>query len=194
MTIPSYAPPLSYYANLFSSLYKPASKLNAWFNACMQPIADINTCSALICSDYDLDTAVGVQLDVLGQILGQSRTMPFQPSGSVSPILTDDVYRLLLKAKQGINNWNGKIPSLYPLWKKLFPIGTIVFIDNQDMSATITLTGSFSSIEQDLIMNGFIVPRSECVLYHYVLLSNLPLFGFDITSAYQAGFDVGHFL
>ena len=194
MSTPTYAPPLSYYVGLFTSQYRTgtAKSIQANFAALMQPIADINTCAALINSDYDIDTAVGVQLDVIGQIQGQSRVLPFQPSGGVSPILTDADYRILLYAKRGINLWNGKIQSLYPLWETLFPLGSIIFVDNQNMSATIFLTGTFSSIQQDMITNGLIVPRPETVLYTYFIVSNLPLFGADLNNSLIAGADLGH--
>jgi len=194
MPTPTYAPPLSYYVGLFTSQYRTGTSksIQANFAALMQPIADINTCAALINGDYDIDSAVGVQLDILGQILGQSRVMSFQPSGSVSPILDDTTYRLLLYAKRGINNWNAKIPSLYPLWQTLFPGGTIIFIDNQNMTATIIIAGTFSSIEVDLITHGLIVPRPETVEYTYIVAPIFPIFGADLNNSYIAGADLGH--
>jgi len=188
------APLLSYYANLFTSQYRTNSpkSIQAWFSACMQPIADINACAATLNTAYELGTAVGVQLDKLGQILGQSRIMPFQPSDSVSPILDDTTYTKLLLAKVGINTWKGKIPLLYPLWQLIFPGGQIIVQDNQNMTATITLNGSFTSIEKDLIGNGLIVPRPEGVLYNYVFGTDLPYFGADLNNGYIAGADLGH--
>lgn len=198
-TKPTFAPPLSYYVDLFTSEYRTGTSksIQVNFATLMQPIADINTCAALINGDYELGTlaqpqAVGVQLDIIGQILGQSRVMPFQPSMSVSPILDDATYTLLLLAKQGINNWNGKIQSLYPLWQLLFPGGSIIFIDNQNMSATIILAGTFTSIQSDLIVNGLIVPRSETVQYSYIIGADFPLFGADLDNSYIAGADLGH--
>jgi hypothetical protein len=150
------------------------------------------TCTASITAAYDIDTAVGVQLDVLGQIIGANRTVPFQPSDSVSPILNDTTYRLLLYAKRANNTWNGKIQSLYPLWQTLFPGGSIVFIDNQNMTSTIILAGTFSSIESDLIQNGLIIPRPEGVMYNFIVAPTFPIFGADLSNSYIAGADLGH--
>jgi hypothetical protein len=97
-----------------------------------------------------------------------------------------------LLAKEGINNWNGKIQLLYPLWQLLFPGGSIIFIDNQNMSATIILAGTFTSIQSDLIVNGLIVPRSETVQYSYIIGADFPLFGADLDNSYIAGADLGH--
>jgi len=52
------------------------------------------------------------------------------------------------------------------------------------------LSGSFTSIIQDLVTNGYIVPRPEGVEYTYAF-PKLPAFGFDLNNAYVAGFDVG---
>jgi hypothetical protein len=60
------------------------------------------------------------------------------------------------------------------------------------MTATIFLSGSFTSIIQDLIVNGFIVPRPEGVLYEYTF-AELPAFGWDLDNSFVAGFDVGKF-
>lgn len=190
---PIYSLPISYYLSLFTSEYKLSPNLNAWTAALLQPLDDASTCLAGMSEVFDLDSAVGVQLDVLGSIVGQGRTVGFQPSGGVSPILDDETYRLLLRAKIAFNQWDGLIESLQPIWQSLFSSGTIVIHDNQDMSAIVILTGSFTSIIQDLIVNGYIVPRPETVQYTYTF-GELPILGFDSNNAFIAGFDSGHFL
>ena len=59
------------------------------------------------------------------------------------------------------------------------------------MTCTIVLTGIFTSIVQDLIVNGYIVPRPEGVLYDYIF-GELPIFGYDENNAFIAGYDTGH--
>jgi hypothetical protein len=184
--------PPSYYSGLLTSEYRGSAKFNQWLQSVLMIAADISTCLQSISSAFDLDLAVGAQLDILGLIIGASRTVAFQPTGGVSPVLDDDTYRILLKATVANNQWDGRIGSLYPIWKTLFPSGTIAIIDNQNMTAVVVLTGAFSSILQDLISNGLIVPRPQAVAYTYVF-GNLPLLGFDRDDAYVAGFDAGHF-
>jgi len=141
-------------------------------------------------TSLDLDSAIGAQLDALGEIVGASRTVGFTPSNGVSPVLDDDTYTLYIKAKIAQNQWDGTPTSLYYIWLTLFPSGNIVVADNQNMTATIFLSGSFTSIIQDLILNGYIVPRPEGVQYSYTF-ANLPAFGFDLDNSYVAGFDIG---
>lgn len=186
---------LGYYLALLTSEYRPPNspKLNAFLVVLLQKFQDVSLCLAALEQQLDVDNAVGPQLDNIGAIVGASRTVGFQPSGGVSPVLTDATYRIYIKAKAAQNTWNGTIDGLQSVWQTIFPGGTIVIADNQNMTATIFITGTFSSIEQDLISHGYIVPRPQGVLYNYVF-SNLPLpaFGFDgLNLSLVAGFDVG---
>lgn len=182
---------LEYYLSLLTSEYQNSPKLNALLLALLQKFDDISQCQMAMDMAFDLDNAVGAQLDAVGVILGASRTVGFQPSGGVSPVLTDAVYRVYLKAQAAKNAWDGTIDSMQGIWLSLFPGGQIVIDDNQNMTATIFIKGTFSSIITDLITNGYIVPRPEGVLYTFVFGG--PTFGFDLNNSFIAGFDVGNF-
>jgi hypothetical protein len=187
---PLVSQPIGYYLNLLTSQYRLAPALNKWLPKLLKYGDDTTNAISQITESYDLDYAVGSQLDTLGLIAGVSRQVPFQPSGGVSPILTDAVYRTLIQATLANNQWDGKIGSLQAIWQALFPGGSIKIIDNQNMSATIVVSGGFSSIIQDLIANDLIVPRPETVEYNYVF-SNLPIFGYDENDGFIGGYDRG---
>lgn len=180
-----------YYLNILTSEYRPTIQFNRWLTSILNISQDISNCLQFITSYFDLDFAIGVQLDILGTLIGVGRVVPFQPTGGISPVLNDDTYRILLKATIANNQWDGKQGSLYPIWSQLFPGGQIVIIDNQNMTADILMTGSFSSIIQDLINNGMIVPRPQAVEYNYVF-GTLPFFGFGFNNDFIAGFGTGH--
>jgi hypothetical protein len=184
-------PPISYYIGLITSQYQQSPKMLAWLQANLQILDDISQCINSFIYMIDLDYASGAQLDILGSIIGQSRTVGFQPSNGVSPVLDDQTYKLLLKARIAQNQWDGTIDGLQAVWQSLFPDGRIIIQDGQNMSATLILTGTFSSIIQDLITNGYIVPRPEGVLYNYSF-GTLPIFGFGSSQGFIAGFDQGH--
>lgn len=187
---PIAALPISYYLGLITSEYQSSPKYLAFVTAMLKKFDDVTNCLLNFTNAFDLNYAVGVQLDSLGQILGISRTLPFQPS-SGSPILGDADYRTLLLAKVYLNLWNGEADALQPLWQQIFPGGRIVIDDAQNMSATIVLSGTFTSIAQQMITNGMIIPRPAGVLYNYTF-AELPIFGFDLNNGFIAGFDVGH--
>lgn len=182
---------LGYYLGLLTSEYRNSPKLNAFLTVLLKKFQDVSQLFMAMDMAWDLDNAAGPQLDQLGTQIGASRTVGFQPSGGVSPILDDPTYRIYLEAVVAANHWDGTIDSLYSVWQNLFPGGSIIIEDNQNMTANIVLTGSFSSIIQDLITNGYIVPRPEGVLYTYSF-GTLPAFGFDRSDSFVAGFDVGH--
>ena len=185
---------IDYYLNLLTSEYQPPSspKLNAFLQVLLQKFDDISLCAVSMDTAFDVDLAVGVQLDMIGAIVGANRTVPFQPTGSISPVLDDNTYRIYIKAVAAANQWDGTIDSLQGIWEILFPGLTITIGDNQNMTVTIFLTGTYTSIVQQLITNGLIVPRPEGVLYNYVF-GELPAFGLDLDNTLIAGLDTGYF-
>jgi len=190
-TGPIYSLSMYYYLGLLTSEYRLSPNLNSWLYDLLSPLNDTTNMITGMTGDFDLDSAEGLQLDVAGMIENVSRTVSFQPSGGISPVLDDETYRILIKATIAANQWDGTEGSLYATWANLFPGGSINIIDNQDMTCTIVLTGSFTSIIQDLIVNGYIVPRPEGVLYNYEF-GNLPIFGFSETNTtYIAGWNIG---
>lgn len=80
------APPqqgsMDYYLSLLTSEYKSAqaTKLTAWLKANIQVFQDALQCALSFPTAYSLGKAVGVQLDVLGQVVGVSRILNFQPT------------------------------------------------------------------------------------------------------------------
>lgn len=183
--------PIGYYLSLVTSQYASSKKFNKLLYVLLKKFDDASQVLVNMDTALDLDGAVGVQLDMLGATVGAFRTVGFQPSDGISPVLDDATFRIYIKAKIAQNQWDGTIISLYPIWQSLFPGGKIIFIDNQNMSCDITLTGSFTSITRDLIVNGYIIPRPEGVLYTFIF-GVLPFFGFGDSPGFISGFDTGH--
>ena len=202
---------LSYYTNLITSQYKTKPNFMAWLNVLLTPFNDCQTLLNEMYSYFDIDNAVGIQLDYLGILIGQTRKVTITqttvdeviadidtiedwdtldtPTGN----LNDDNYRFLLKAKIIMNNWDGTIPSLVTAWKNLFANSTINIYDNQNMSMTITLGGDFTNLERALIVSDYIIPRPAGVQINYYF-GTLPIFGFDLDTTQISGFDKGSWL
>lgn len=189
MTVPA---SVSYYTALVTSQYQNSPNFLSWLGKNVGFFDDAFQCLQTFLAKFDFATATGAQLDILGTILGQSRQLNFQPT-SGSPILGDADYSLLLQAKIGFNNWNGKTDSLNALWAILFPSGAIYVLDQQNMTFTVILIGTFTQIQKDLITNGLIVPRPEAVLVNYVF-GVKPFFGFGFQSGVISGFGTGHWV
>lgn len=118
--------------------------------------------------NFDIDYAIGQQLDTLGKMVGRERTLNFQPLNGHNPVLDDDTYRLVLKAKVAMNSWNGTIPQIYEIWDNIFKDIGLQIQDNQDMSFNAYITGYVNQIRQDLIQHNYIVPKPEGVKVNYI--------------------------
>src|SRR3954464_4426629 len=73
--------------------YRNKPNLAATISADVQPMQELDDCALQIPLLYDIDGATGVNLDKLGQLVGQSRVLI---NGS---IVTDAQYRLLIRAR-----------------------------------------------------------------------------------------------
>ena len=149
-----------------------------------------NTAQKLI-DAFELDEAVGTQLDILGRIVGIERMLNFQPT-SGSALMDDDNYRLCIKAKIIKNTWRGNAQDLYDAWNILFP-GTKIFEiqDLQDMSFNVFISGDFDDLQKEIINHGYIIPKPEGVRINLLTitdLTGLPLFAYDYDTLYLSGY------
>jgi hypothetical protein len=212
---------LTDYTSLITSEHQSAPQFMAMVSVLAQWAVDRRTLLASIQALYDIDTAVGQQLDRVGEWVGISRNLslpltgvyfsldttglgfdqgtwkgPFDPStGLVS--LPDDQYRILLYATIAANNWDGSVPSAYVAWNTIFaPLGyTILIADNQDMTMNVALVGPTpDAVTLALFTGGYLNLRPAGVgITNYYLPSvpGSPVFGFDVGNAAIAGFDSG---
>lgn len=166
---------------------------------------------------FDLDTAVGQQLDYTGQWIGITRNITpaitnvffsfdidhlgfdegyWQGKYSYGGVttLTDDVYRRLLYAKVMVNQCDGTIPGAIQALKMVFPDNDVFIKDNQDMTMDIILSGSLTPMVIALLKRGSFNSRPTGVLvndYHMASTRYQPLFAFDLNTPLLAGFDIG---
>lgn len=208
------------YTELITSEHNQKPKYMAMVEGVTQPLADVRTFLKSIPGYFDLDTAIGNQLDILGEWIGRSRRVAvpitnvyfswddssvgwdagvwkgeFDPdSGLVS--LPDDSYRLLLKAKVAANRWDGTIPSAYDIWEEAFAnTGALIIIqDNQDMSMVVGIAGAtLDLVSQAILTQGYIPLKPEGVRINYYAISvtDGPLFGWDVENDAISGWDTG---
>ena len=182
------------YLNLVTSAYKNQPKFIAWLAYWLQLVQDLKNFLELINPAFDIDTAEGVQLDITGQRIGQERTVNFTFSdGITSSVLTDELYRIVLKAKIIKNNWKGSIPEIYTMWRNLFPEYLLYIIDNQNMTMDVIYSLVDSQAIEDLVSHGYIVPKPEGVRINYYQATT-PIFGFNLNTDTIQGFDNGLWL
>lgn len=171
------------YLDNITSEHRDKPKFISWLSKNLEIIDGAYLLMKEMDSNFDLDNAIGVQLDKLGTIIGRSRILSFQPVNGYSPILDDEMYRLVLKTKIAMNNWGGTVPEMYDIWDNIFGQDDDLDLqleDNQDMSFNAYITGYVDPIQQELIQHQYIIPKPEGVRVNYIGRSKIP---FDVYSA-----------
>lgn len=168
-----YSPFVKYRVEDYTSLVtwqhrKP--KFLATVTSLVKPYVDImNAAWKVESRGFNIDTANGTQLDILGEWVGLSRHVnleipdnffgygytpdsdprnwgsgiwaPYGRIPTTSYSLNDSIYRFFLKIKIVLNNWDGSVNGLYEAFNSMFdPTECILNVrDNQDMTMTLTL-------------------------------------------------------
>ncbi len=168
---------------------------------------------------FDVDIAVGDQLDIIGQWVGVTRNVTVPITGvffswagtdytvgwefgswqdesqeSEITVLPDDAYRTLIRAKIAANQWDGTTDGAYTIWDALFPTITILIDDLQDMSYNLAFVGGIiDSLSLALITGGYIPlkPEGVRVNYYYFPVDSNPLFGWDLDTDFVQGWGTG---
>lgn len=212
---------ISNYAGLITPQHADRPKFVATVSLGVQPAADAGALLNSMVGLFDVDTAVGAQLDAVGVRVGASRYLnepltgvyfsfdtagvgfdqgswlgPFDPtSGLVA--LPDDTFRVLIKAIIAANQWDGTTPDAYAVYAELFGAlgGQILIFDNQDMSITIGYIGAPPNAVVNAMLTGGLLSLNTAGvgITGYITPSVLEtaFFGFDAQNAVIAGFDYG---
>jgi hypothetical protein len=144
-------------------------------------------------SKFDLDLAVGSQLNDDGLWIGLPRTIrtPLPPvwfafntpglgvnQGIWFTAITpqygasqfdDETYRLLLKVKTVANRWDGSLPSMVDILREILSPATVDVVEGE-MSIAVTITGTPpSTLFKHLVLDGYlpIKPAGVSITYTF---------------------------
>lgn len=185
---------ISDYTSLITSEHQTAARFMATVAGVMQPFVDIRAVEADFAAYYDLDNAIGVQLDAVGLWVGVSRYVNiavnqyfswdtqgagwnqgswFQVGDVLSNVTTlgDDDYRLLIRAKIACNSWDGSLPAAHTILKNLFAGDNVaIAMAESSMAVAITIMGDLSNIARALLVGGYVPlkPIGVSVTYSFV--------------------------
>lgn len=133
---------LEFYLSLFPASSREKPRFLALASAVLSQAADLlSLIQTVFLSAFDLNSASGVQLDVLGALLNVPRPMSSTP---------DADYRILLRARAAVNHWDGTNGSLPAILESAFPGQFARLTDNLDGTVTAFLSGSVPFSLQDL--------------------------------------------
>ena len=220
---------MSKYTELITNYHAGKPKFVAHVDLSTRPLTDISTALKGLISAFDIDDAVGVQLDVLGEWIGRTRIVsqpisgiyfsfdtdglgweqgvwqgPYDPDSGFTS-LSDEVYRIVLKAKIAINNWDGQNDSLPPILDTALAGSglTMQIVDNQDMTISVWVFPEvdISQVSLELIAairQGYLTVKAAGVWAGDIQTPSIEtpsegnrFFGFDLENEYIAGFDEG---
>jgi hypothetical protein len=202
--------PVTQYTNLITSEHADKSKFVATVTASVQGWADITALENQIPLLYDVDNAVGEQLDIIGQWVGVTRNLklsiagiyfafdtanvgfdqgiwqgPYDPDTGLVQ-LPDTHYRILIKATILNNVWNGTTDHAYTLANSVFQIfGYSLFIEdpsNLTMNLGLVGQGAPDALTLALFTGGYlnIKPAGVHISSYFTQFTPGPLFAFDL--------------
>ena len=198
------------YLNLITSEYDSKPLFTAMVSASVQPWVDNINLTNVIPMLYDIDQAVGEQLDTVGLWVGISRNLkvpiagiyfafdtvgvgfdqgiwqgPFDPSTGLVQ-LPDEFYRFLLKATILNNVWDGSTSQAYALADIVFQsYGYSIYIEdpaNLTMNLGLIGPGTPSPLLLALFIGGYlnIKPAGVHINNYYTQSTSGPIFAFDL--------------
>ncbi|WP_333813319.1 DUF2612 domain-containing protein [Muricomes intestini] len=183
------------YHELVIPEHRAKPKFLKWLDSAINPPISAQDTLNNLHNQFDIDKAVGVQLDRIGDILGVPRNLPFQPSDGISSVMLDENYRAILRAAIAKEHFNGAVPCMYSLMQLLLGKSGLylIVIDNQDMSVEIIIFGKIDSLIKDEIEHGMIVPRPEGVSMTINITEN-KIFSWGLDNEVFSGWGNGYWL
>lgn len=209
------------YTDLLAGHFVGLEKFTQLIYELTQPFLELGQVAESLPLAFDLDSAVGVQLDAVGERVGIGRRLnaplegvyfafdmegvgfdegvwkgQYDPAEGVVE-LDDEFYRTVIRAKIAANSWDGTNETLQDILDLIFmpELGTYAsYEDHQDMSMVVALSGKVPSpLLMQLLVKGYIdiKPAGVRISYYYTPSVEGPLFAFDIDNKYFGGFDTG---
>lgn len=181
---------ISEYMGLITSEYAEQPLYNAYVEAFLDQQLPIDQCLSKFNEIFNLDTAVGDQLDKLGSYVALTRELPVDDP-DIPSVLPDNYFREIIKARIRANFWDGTIGQLQALIEATFPDSTYEILDHQDMTCQILMINPTASPTLiALLFNGYIIPKPAGVLTTFTIMDK-GLFGWDADTAFVKGWDHG---
>lgn len=220
---------MSKYTELITNYHAARPLFSQHVDLSTRPLTDVSAALGGLLTAFDIDTAVGQQLDILGLWIGRSRYVaipisgiffswdtdglgydqgvwqgPYDPDTGYTA-LSDETYRVILKAKIAINNWNGQNDTLPPILDAALAGSGIrmQIVDRQDMTIGVWVFPEvdISQVSLELIAairQGYLTVKAAGVWAGSIEIPSVEtpsegnrFFGFDMDNEYIAGFDTG---
>ena len=172
--------------------YRDKPKAVDWYQIARTLGGSIEDAAEAVRKSYDIDNASGEQLSVLGRIVVVARSfvgsIPMDPGlfdltdgdefgddeAMFSALtidqdgqLSDELYRLVIKAKIIKNNGDATIENILDGMNFLVPNAEVLRVtDGEDMSFSIEFYGQITNLERFALLNAGLVPKPQAVRFN----------------------------
>lgn len=165
-----------YYADLLILQYKTQPKARATISALTDKVIADGLLLDVI-NGFNILTAEGKQLDVLGKYIGLSRNVKEKVGSTGSIVLSDDDYRILLQLKLVCNTSYSATSQIRNALFQLFPNDIRVF-DPRNMTISYELSTRFNNL-LNVIAAEELLPFPMGLGYNVVVVPDLlELYGY----------------
>lgn len=191
--------------NRIYAQYRDKPKAVAWYNIVPSLADEIESAYEAVRMSYDIDAAVGQQLDVIGRIVvidrGFESFVAFEPDTyfgadndesqfggisaqfqSVGGVLTqqvsDAIFRTLIRCKIARNNSDATLDDIATALEFITGSDDIRVVDNEDMSFSVSFGSELTDIQRLVFSTFDVLPRPQGVRFlGYVEESAITQFG-----------------
>ena len=172
--------------------YRDKPKAVDWYAIARKLGGSLDDAAEAVRKSYDIDNVLGEQLNVIGRIVVAPRSfvgsMPMNPGlfdltdgdefgddeAMFSALtidqdgqLSDELYRLVIKAKIVKNNGDATIDNILDGMNFLLPKAEVLRVtDGEDMSFSIEFYGQITNIERFALLNAGLVPKPQAVNFN----------------------------
>lgn len=178
--------------NRIYAQYADKPKAVAWYGITPTIADEIESAYEAVRMSYDIDSAVGEQLDVIGRIVvidrGFESFVEFEPDTffggdtlaaqfggvdsqfetvgtTVSDEVSDAIFRVLIRAKIAKNNSDASLDGVVDALSYITSSSPIRVVDNEDMTFSVSFGSELTDIERFVFNTFDIVPRPQGVKF-----------------------------
>jgi hypothetical protein len=208
------------YLNRLTSEHRYKQKYRATVEGVLQPIVNDHNLLETFPEYFDLDVAVGKQLDIDGEWINLARNIlvplrdpwfrwrdptrgwgmviwkePFD-TGTFLESLDDETYRRLLRARIAANHWDGTASQAKDILRSFFTdlSYNLIVEDRQAMSVIYAISGRIPSVLDLEIFDGDYLPLQVAGVTTYHLVTTIdesPIFGWGLDNDVVGGWGAG---
>ncbi len=172
--------------------YRTKPKAVAWYEITRKLAAELGSAIDAVRVMYNIDTAVGEQLNIIGRIVVVDRSFVGQVAldpglfaltdgdefGDTEAVfaalyvdqdgqMSDELYRLVIKSKIIKNDSDASIESILYGMNFLLPNADVLRVtDGEDMSFSVEFYGNITNLERWALLNASLVPKPQGVRFN----------------------------